>query len=64
MYRVMMKPYKMMKMMMSGFFNMRAAKERPIIPADFLIDENLLLHKVHYGKDFGDHLPIDSILSW
>lgn len=33
------------------------------IPADFLIDENGILTKVHYGKNIGDHLAITEILN-
>ncbi|MBL4667766.1 MAG: redoxin domain-containing protein [Flavobacteriales bacterium] len=64
MTRAMMQPLKMMKVMFSGFFNMKASKDRPIIPADFLIDENQTIFKVYYGEDFGDHLPVDEILNW
>lgn len=64
MTRAMMQPLKMMKVMFSGFFNMKASKDKPIIPADFLIDENQIIFKVYYGNDFGDHLPIDEILNW
>ena len=54
----------MWKVMFSGFFNMKSVKEKPIIPADFLIDENKNIHKAYYGKDFGDHIPITEILNW
>jgi peroxiredoxin len=64
MYKAMLKPMKMMKIMFSGFFNMKASKDKPIIPADFLIDENQNIIKTYYGKDFGDHLPIQEILNW
>lgn len=64
MYKAMMKPLKMMKMMTSGFFNMKASKDKPIVPADFLIDENQNIYKAYYGKDFGDHMSIDEILNW
>lgn len=64
MYKAMMKPLKMMKVMTSGFFNMKASKDKPIIPADFLIDENQKIYKAYYGKDFGDHLQIENILNW
>ena len=26
------------------------------MPADFLLDEDLKVHKVHYGRDIGDHI--------
>ena len=43
---------------------MKASKYKPIIPADFLIDENQIIYKAYYGKNFGDHLSIESILKW
>jgi peroxiredoxin len=64
MYRTMIKPVKMIQVMTSGFFNIKSIKERSIIPADFLIDENQFIYRTYYGKDFGDHLPITEILNW
>lgn len=64
MYKAMIKPLKMMKMMTSGFFNTKSLKDEPIIPADFLIDKNQIVYKIYYGKDFGDHLSINEILNW
>lgn len=49
--------------MASGFFNMKAISDKPLIPADFLIDEHQNISKAYYGKDFGDHLPIEEILN-
>ena len=31
------------------------------MPADFLLDESLLIRNAHYGTDIGDHLPVDVI---
>ena len=31
------------------------------LPADFLVDENGVIDSIYYGKDSGDHLPIDKI---
>ena len=64
MFKVMLNPFKMMKVMTSGFFNLQAIKDKPLIPADFLIDENQFIYRVYYGKDFGDHLPLAEILNW
>lgn len=64
MLRMMMKPLQLWKAMTSEFFNTEAAKDRPIIPADFLIDSDQRIAKVHYGKDFGDHLPLEQITEW
>jgi thioredoxin-dependent peroxiredoxin len=32
-----------------------------LMPADFLIDENFKIHKVHYGNNLNDHLAIEQI---
>ncbi|WP_190811598.1 peroxiredoxin-like family protein [Flagellimonas sp. S3867] len=64
MLKAMMNPAKMVRMMFSGFFNMKSIKDRPIIPADFLIASDMKIHKVYYGKDFGDHVPLQEILDW
>ena len=50
--------------MFSGFFNMKSIKDKPIIPADFLIDENQIVFKAYYGKDFSDHIAISEVLNW
>jgi len=52
---------KMMKFMAKGYFSLRSMTKENLIPADFLIDENQMVRKVHYGKDFGDHLDMDEI---
>jgi len=64
MFKTMMRPVKMMRMMFSGFFNIKSLKEEPIVPADFLIDERQRIYRAYYGKDFGDHIPLDTILTW
>lgn len=64
MFRTMMNPVKIIKVVFSGFFNMKSMKEKPILPSDFLIDEELNIHRSYFGKDFGGHLPIKDILSW
>ncbi|PCJ84533.1 MAG: hypothetical protein COA57_09050 [Flavobacteriales bacterium] len=64
MVKAMMQPMKMIKIMTSGFFNFKSIVDKPLIPADFLIDENQSIYSAYYGKDFGDHLPITEILNW
>jgi len=64
MLKVMLKPLKMMQMMTSGFFNMKSMKAQPIIPADFLIDENQTIIETYYGNDFSDHIPLKNVLQW
>ncbi len=62
MFKTMIKPRTMLKVMTSGFFNLKSILERPIIPADFLLDENHVISSVHYGGDFGDHLNLGQLI--
>lgn len=62
MFKTMLNPIKMVNMMSSGFFNLKSSKDKPIVPADFLIDENQIIQKIHCGSDFGDHMNIEDIL--
>ncbi len=64
MFKAMAKPIKMFHVMTSGFFNLKSVTDRPLIPADFLIDENQSIYRAYYGDDFGDHIPIEEILEW
>lgn len=64
MIRSMANPINVFKSMFGGFFSLRSMKDKPIVPADFLINENQIIHRAYYGKDFGDHLPISEVLSW
>jgi len=62
--KTMINPFKMIKVMFRGFFNIKSIKDKPIVPADFLIDENQIIHRTYYGKYFGDHITIPEILDW
>ncbi|MFD1551044.1 hypothetical protein DNU06_04415 [Putridiphycobacter roseus] len=64
MIKTMINPVNVFKAMTSGFFNLKSMKDKPIIPADFLIDENQKIIKAHYGKDFGDHIPVSELLNY
>ena len=60
----MINPLKLIKAITGGFFNLKTMTEEPVIPADFLIDEDQKIHRAYYGKDYDDHLSISEILSW
>ncbi len=64
MLRIMLQPLKMMKMLLSGFFNLKSINDDPILPADFLIDAEQKIIQIYQGKDFGDHIPISKVLDW
>lgn len=44
-----------------GFVPSKANGELALIPADFLIDEELIIREAYYGADIGDHLPFERI---
>lgn len=64
MFKAMLRMGTMVKMMIGGFFNMKSMSDKPLLPADFLIDEDGSIYKVYYGKDFGDHIDLKEVLSW
>ncbi|WP_109831443.1 peroxiredoxin-like family protein [Reichenbachiella versicolor] len=64
MLQTMLVPSKVWKAMKGGFFSLRTVPEDPVLPAEFLINEDQSIHRAYYGSDFDDHLPIDDILQW
>ena len=44
-----------------GFKGGKAEGKKTLIPADFLIGPDLRIEVAYYGKDIGDHLPIEEI---
>lgn len=64
MYKAILQPYKMKKIMTCGFFNLKFNKVKPFVLIEFLTDKNQNIYSSYYGKDFGDHLPILEILNW
>jgi len=57
-------PLKVFKAMSGGFFSIRTMVEDPVMPADFLIDEDHKIYRAYYGKDFDDHIPIMDVINW
>ncbi|MBT3299358.1 MAG: AhpC/TSA family protein [Candidatus Marinimicrobia bacterium] len=53
-----------MKGMLKGFLPGKMEGDLAMIPADFLIGENGIIHTAYYGKNIGDHLPISEIKSF
>ncbi len=64
MAKSMLNPKKVAKAMTGGFFSIRSTTQDPVIPADFLIDENQNIHRAYYGQDFDDHIAISDVLAW
>ena len=50
--------------MRKGFFSLKTLPEPQLIPGDFLINEKGMIEEAYYGKDFGDHLPLEKIKKW
>ena len=63
-FKAVIRPTAMFKVMTSRFFNLRSITKKPLIPADFLIDEHQVIQKAYYGHHYGDHIPINDVLSW
>ncbi len=55
---------KVLKAIRGGFFSAKTTFQDPVLPADFLIDENLIIKKAHYGKTYDDHLLVSEVLNW
>ena len=64
MMKAMLRMGTMVKIVMGGFFNMKSMSDKPLLPADFLIDENGMIYKAYYGSDFGDHIDLEEIVNW
>lgn len=47
-----------------GFYPGRAEGAIAQLPAEFLINPDGMIARSYYGKDIGDHLPIDQIDAW
>jgi thioredoxin-dependent peroxiredoxin len=60
----MVNPKKVFNAMSSKFFNFKSFTAKNIVPADFLISENLTIIRAYYGKDFGDHISIEKVFNW
>lgn len=50
--------------MAKGFVPTRIDGDTALVPADFLIDEDGVVRVAYYGRDIGDHLPIERIASF
>lgn len=55
------KPSKLFSATKNGFLPGKIENDMTMIPADFLIDENGIIHTAYYGKDSSDHLSIQLI---
>lgn len=61
--KTMLKTKKVAHVMRSEFFNINSFSTENIVPADFLINDKLIINHAYYGSDFGDHLPLKEIIN-
>ena len=61
---VLFNPGKLMSAAKRGFLPGKMENDYTMIPADFLIDEQGIVHTAYYGKDAADHLEIGQIESF
>ena len=52
---------RLLKGMFKGYVPLVIKGSLTTMPADFLIDRNGVIQTAYYGKDEGDHLPIDLV---
>lgn len=64
MLKTMFHPGKVAKAMTGGFFSLKSTFQAPVLPADFLIDEDQTIVKAHYGTSYDDHLSVSEVLNW
>jgi len=57
-------PALMKSMFVYGNFPIEIKGSMLTMPADFLIDENGIVVEAYYGKDEGDHLPIEKVIEF
>ena len=50
--------------LMKGFLPGKMEGIKSMVPADFLIGPDLTVQVAYYGKDIGDHLPVERIHEW
>ena len=61
--KAMLKPFKMMKVMLTNPFSMKLFEEESMLPAEFLINGEFKIDIAHYGKSLSDHISIEKILN-
>ena len=54
-------PVLLYAMIAKGYFPSSIKGNVTTLPADFLVDENGVIESIYYGKDSGDHLPLDQV---
>ncbi|MFK7970336.1 MAG: peroxiredoxin family protein [Bacteroidia bacterium] len=64
MLKSLLSPVKTFKAMTGGFFSLKTIVEEPVIPADFLIDQDQNIRKAYYGTSYDDHIPVSEVLAW
>jgi peroxiredoxin len=55
-------PKKVLQAMTGGFFSLKSTFQDPVLPANFLLNEDQQIVKAHYGKTYDDHIPATEVL--
>lgn len=63
-YKTMLKTKRLKAGLTSKYFNPMSLFQPNTVPAEFLINESFHIDRAYYGKDYGDHIPVDEILNW
>jgi hypothetical protein len=51
-------------MLVKGYLPTTIQGRITTMPADFLVDEQGIIHTAYYGRDEGDHLPLARVLEF
>lgn len=54
----------LLKASRKGFLPGQIEGRVAMMPADFLIGPDQIVHRAYYGKDIGDHMPLKEIRAW
>lgn len=57
-------PLQPVKAMANGYLPGKVEGPMNALPADFLIDEKGVVQLAYYGRDIGDHLPLEQVLAF
>ena len=57
-------PKLMYGMFVKGYIPLRIQGSMTTMPADFLVDRQGFIREAHYGKDEGDHLPLETVVEF
>ena len=60
-FKMLLQPSLTMSAIRSPYRKKHITGESDLVPADFLINEDLTIHTAYYGSDVGDHIPLSQV---